>query len=91
MLRRLSDLTTTDGNFADIKVDCRKEFWEAIRLGDFDTADNGFAEITHRRIYSRPKPPEKSDQHHPQGEGPGVRQRDSPALRREEFPGQARG
>ncbi len=47
-------------NFADIKIDCRKEFWEAIRLGDFDTADNGFAEITHRRIYSRPKPPEKA-------------------------------
>jgi hypothetical protein len=60
MLRRLSELTTTDGNFSDIKIDCRKEFWEAIRLGDFDTADNGFAEITHRRIYSRPKPPEKA-------------------------------
>ena len=60
MLRRLSELTTTDGNFADIKIDCRKEFWEAIRLGDFDTADNGFAEITPRRIYSRPKPPEKA-------------------------------
>jgi hypothetical protein len=60
MLRRLSDLTTTDGNFADVKIDCRTEFWEAIRLGDFDTVDNGFAEITHRRIYSRPKPPEKA-------------------------------
>jgi DNA helicase-2/ATP-dependent DNA helicase PcrA len=60
MLRRLSDLTTTDVNFADVKIDCRREFWEAIRLGDFDTVDNGFAEITHRRIYSRPKPPEKA-------------------------------
>jgi hypothetical protein len=60
MLRRLSELTTTDRNFADVKIDCRKEFWEAIRLGDFDTADSGFAEITHRRIYSRPKPPEKA-------------------------------
>lgn len=60
MLRRLSELTNTDVNFADIKVDCRKEFWEAIRLGDFDTADGGLAEITHRRIYAHPKPPEKS-------------------------------
>jgi hypothetical protein len=60
MLRRLSELATTDSNFADIKIDCRKEFWEATRLGDFDTADNGFAEITHRRIYSRPKPPDKA-------------------------------
>jgi DNA helicase-2/ATP-dependent DNA helicase PcrA len=60
MLRRLSELTTTDGNFTDIKIDCRREFGEAIRLGDFDTADSGLAEITHRRIYARPKPPEKA-------------------------------
>jgi hypothetical protein len=60
MLRRLSDLTTTDAYFADVKIDCRKEFWEAIRLGDFDTAESGFAEITHRRTYSRPKPPERA-------------------------------
>lgn len=60
MLRRLSDLATTDSNFTDVKIDCRKEFWEAIRLGDFETADNGFAEITHRRIYSRPKPAERA-------------------------------
>jgi hypothetical protein len=60
MLRRLSELATTDSNFTDVKIDCRKEFWEATRLGDFDSADNGFAEITHRRIYSRPKPPNKA-------------------------------
>jgi DNA helicase-2/ATP-dependent DNA helicase PcrA len=60
MLRRLSELATADSNFTDVKIDCRKEFWEATRLGDFDTADNGFAEITHRRIYSRPKPPDKA-------------------------------
>jgi len=60
MLRRLSELATTDSNFTDVKIDYRKEFWEATRLADFDSADNGFAEITHRRIYSRPKPPEKA-------------------------------
>lgn len=60
MLRRLSELAATDGDFTDVKIDYRREFWEAIRLGDFDTADSGFAEITHRRIYSRPQPPEKA-------------------------------
>lgn len=60
MLRRLSELAATDGKFTDIKIDCRKEFWEAVRLGDFDTAADGFAEITHRRTYSRPKPPDKA-------------------------------
>jgi hypothetical protein len=60
MLRRLSDLATTDANFAGIKIDCAKEFWEAIRLGDFDTAVLGLAEVTHRRNYSRPRPPDKA-------------------------------
>ena len=60
MLNRLSQLVNADSNFTDVKIDCRREFWEATCLGDFDTADNGFAEITHRRIYSRPKPTEKA-------------------------------
>jgi hypothetical protein len=60
MLRRLSELTTTKGNSSDVEIDCRSEFWEGIRLGDFAAAESGFAEITHRRSYSRPKPPEKA-------------------------------
>jgi hypothetical protein len=60
MLRRLSELKKTDTNFAVIETDCHREFCEAVRLGDFDTADAGLAEITHRRTYSRPKPPEKA-------------------------------
>jgi len=60
VLRRLSHLATTDSNFKDVKIDCGKEFWEATHLGDFETADDGFAEITHRRIYSHPKPAEKA-------------------------------
>jgi len=60
VLHRLSELATADSHFAGVNIDYRQEFWEATRLGDFDTADNGFAEITHRRIYSRPKPPEKA-------------------------------
>jgi hypothetical protein len=60
MLRRLSELKSTDPDFADIAIDCQKEFWDAVRLGDFDTVDAGLAEITNRRIYSRPKPPAKA-------------------------------
>ena len=91
MLRRLSELTTTDVNFVDVKIDCHREFWEAIRLSDFDTADNGFAEITHRRDLFAPEAAGEGNQHHPQGEGLGVRERYRHALRRAEFPGQARG
>lgn len=60
MLRRLSELTTTDPAFADIKIDCLREFWDAVRLGDFAAVDTGLAEITHRRTYSRPKPPARA-------------------------------
>jgi hypothetical protein len=60
MLRRLSALRTTDTNFADIEMDCHREFWDAVHLGNFETADAGLAEITNRRTYSRPKPAEKA-------------------------------
>jgi AAA domain/UvrD-like helicase C-terminal domain len=60
MLRRLSQLKDTDANFTGIETDCQREFWDAVSLAHFDTADAGLAEITHRRTYSRPKPPEKA-------------------------------
>lgn len=60
MLRRLSELKDTDGTFADVETDCHKEFWDAVRLGEFETAEAGLAEITHRRTYSHPKPPERA-------------------------------
>ena len=60
MLRRLSELKAADVRFADIEIDSRSEFRDAIRLGNFEVADVGLAEITHQRTYSRPKPPEKA-------------------------------
>jgi DNA helicase-2/ATP-dependent DNA helicase PcrA len=60
MLRRLSELKVSDPVFADVEVDCHREFWDAIRLGDFETVDVALAEITHRRTYARPKPPSKA-------------------------------
>jgi DNA helicase-2/ATP-dependent DNA helicase PcrA len=60
MLRRLSELRTTDAAFSEIEIDCQREFWEAIRLGQFDTPDEGLAEITRRRSYSHPEPPPRA-------------------------------
>jgi hypothetical protein len=59
-LSDLAALKRADSNFAGIEIDCRAEFLEAIRLGGFADADKGFAEITHCRTYSRPKPPDKA-------------------------------
>jgi len=60
VLRRISQLRVTEKAFANVEVDGQKEFWDAIRLSDFETASDGLAEITHRRTYSRPKPPGKA-------------------------------
>ena len=60
MLRRLSELKSTDRNFAGIEMDCHREFWDAVHLGTFESADAGLTEITNRRTYARPKPPEKA-------------------------------
>ena len=60
MLRRLDQLKKTDPAFSCVAFDHTREFWEAVRLGEFDTAEAGFDEITHRRTYSRPRPPAKA-------------------------------
>lgn len=59
-LARIAELKKSDGAFADVEIDHRSEFRDAIRLGDFENADKGLAEITHRRTYSRPRPPRKA-------------------------------
>lgn len=60
MLRRLWELQSTDAAFGDIKVDRSREFWDAIRLAEFDTVDTALAELAHRRSHARSKPPERS-------------------------------
>ena len=52
MLRRLLELKATDSAFAEIEIDCSREFREAINIGEFETATDGLTEITHRRTYS---------------------------------------
>lgn len=60
MLRRTSELKEHDKNFRSIAFDLTQEYWDAVRLGDFETVDGGLAEITHRRTYSYPRPPARS-------------------------------
>ena len=60
MLQRLAELTSAEPAFADVELDFRREFHDAIRLGAFETPDAGLAEITNRRSYARPKPPNRA-------------------------------
>ena len=59
-LQRLAELKSSEAAFADIELDCVREFRDAVRLGTFETPDAGLAEITHRRTYGRPKPPDRA-------------------------------
>jgi hypothetical protein len=59
-LGHLAELKANDAAFADVEIDCRREFFEAVRMGDFDGVDTGLAELHRRRVYARPKPPEKA-------------------------------
>jgi DNA helicase-2/ATP-dependent DNA helicase PcrA len=60
LLFRLHELTATDPAFAAVKLDYYREFWDAVRIGQFDDPDEGFAEISRRRTYARPLPPAKA-------------------------------
>ncbi len=42
--------------FTDVKVDLKREFWEAQKLAQHEDALQGYAEITMRRSVMRPKP-----------------------------------
>ncbi|MCC6889088.1 MAG: UvrD-helicase domain-containing protein [Hyphomicrobiales bacterium] len=59
MLARVRELIDTDPAFAAIKIDHRREFNNAIRLGEFKDCEEAVTEIGRRRTYSRPVPPER--------------------------------
>jgi len=59
-LTRLEQLQKADQNFSSICLDNRCEFWEAIKLGEFDDCDEGLSEITRRRAYTRSPIPTKA-------------------------------
>lgn len=57
----IRDLVEAGGDgFSDVKIDHWAELRDAIRLGAFSDAEEGFAEIARRRSYSRPSPPPRT-------------------------------
>ncbi|MEY9363873.1 hypothetical protein ABH994_006594 [Bradyrhizobium yuanmingense] len=60
MLARLHELIQTEPHFRGVKVDCHREFWDAVRLGQFDDPADGLADLAHRRAYARPQPPSRA-------------------------------
>lgn len=45
--------------FGEVELDLKSEIRDAIRLGQFPSVDDGFAEITRRRTFSHPQPPRR--------------------------------
>jgi DNA helicase-2/ATP-dependent DNA helicase PcrA len=58
-LRQIESLASVDADFVNVKVDCRREFWDAVRLGEFESPAEGFAEISRRRSSVRQVVPAK--------------------------------
>lgn len=56
----LRGLAANEAAFAEVRVHHGREFAEAIQLGQFENADNGFAEIARRRTHARPQLPMKA-------------------------------
>ncbi|OKO80576.1 ATP-binding domain-containing protein [Bradyrhizobium sp. AS23.2] len=60
MLARLHELSQSEPHFRNVKLDCHREFWDAVRLGQFENPADGLADLAHRRAYARPQPPERA-------------------------------
>jgi hypothetical protein len=60
MLHRFSELRKIDPAFKSVKIDYCREFWDAVRLGQFDDPDDGLAELSKCRTYSRCSLPAKA-------------------------------
>jgi DNA helicase-2/ATP-dependent DNA helicase PcrA len=60
VLRQLDTLVASDQSFSNVRIDSRRELYEAMRLHDFDDCEEGFAEISRRRTYARPSPPDQA-------------------------------
>ncbi|MEQ8310439.1 MAG: ATP-dependent helicase [Sphingopyxis sp.] len=56
----LRGLAANEAAFAEVRVHHGREFAEAIQLGQFENADDGFAEIARRRTHARPQLPMKA-------------------------------
>jgi len=46
--------------FRDVILDLPSQYWDAVSLGEYETADEGLAGIKHRRAYAYPHPPKRA-------------------------------
>jgi DNA helicase-2/ATP-dependent DNA helicase PcrA len=53
-------LARSDSDFAQVELDCHHEFWDAVRLKEFENPSEGFAEISRRRSSMRQSVPAKA-------------------------------
>ncbi len=60
MLARLYEFAQSETHFTNVKFDCHREFWDAVRLGQFENPADGLADLAHRRVYARPQPPDRA-------------------------------
>ena len=60
LLLRVNELRQTDAAFRCVKLDYPQEFWDAVRVGEHEDADEGLAEISRRRTYVPVKMPPKA-------------------------------
>lgn len=57
LFAKLHELIEASSHFSGVKIDCHREFWDAVRLGQFEDPADGLADLAHRRAYARPQPP----------------------------------
>jgi superfamily I DNA/RNA helicase len=60
MLARLHEFSQSEAHFSNVKLDYHREFWDAVRLGEFENPADGLANSAHRRAYARPQPPDRA-------------------------------
>lgn len=60
LLRRLDELRASESAFGTVKINYHHEFWDAIKMGEYDDPCNALAEMHRRRSYIRPAPPMKA-------------------------------
>jgi DNA helicase-2/ATP-dependent DNA helicase PcrA len=60
MLARLHEFAKSEPHFSNVKLDCHREFWDAVHLSRFENPADGLADLAHRRAYARPQPPDRA-------------------------------
>jgi hypothetical protein len=60
-LRKLAELIASHGDgFDEVVINYKCEFNDAIRLGEYENPEEGFAELARRRSHANPMPPAKA-------------------------------